>query len=307
MVVANSGDNTASIYSAETDAHGPTLTLLKTLPMGKYPREICVAPDGKRAYVANRDQKETTVTAIDLETLTVAATISDPALKSPDGCLVSPDSSKLYVAGAWSNAFFVFSTNDGHKISEFKTGHEPRRILFSKDGSRFYVTHGEERYIGIYDAKTEKQIGTMKAGRNHREIAYTPDGKYLAVTNVNDDAIQFTNAETHEVELVVGVPPYPERLMFYPEKSMLLTLGRYDGVLSMLDLTPGKMYGRFKSKIQIGRQPYCMDIHPDRRTLYITDLGEHNIKIVDLPSMKLAGYTIPTGKAPEGIAVIPRR
>jgi hypothetical protein len=34
-----------------------------------------------------------------LESLTVAATISDPAMKSPDGCLSAPID-KLYVAGA---------------------------------------------------------------------------------------------------------------------------------------------------------------------------------------------------------------
>src|SRR5258706_6144456 len=113
VVVANSGDGTISVYSAETNGDGPTLRLLKVLPAGKAPPEVCMSPDGKRAYVPNRHRDETTVTVINLDPPGVAATFTDPAMKSPDGCLVSPDSSKLYVAGAWSDAVFVFSTKDG--------------------------------------------------------------------------------------------------------------------------------------------------------------------------------------------------
>src|SRR5260221_11962037 len=79
VVVANSGDATASVYSAETNSDGPTLRLLKVLPAGKAAREVCMSPDGKRAYVANRDRDETTVTVIDLDPPAVAPTFSDPA------------------------------------------------------------------------------------------------------------------------------------------------------------------------------------------------------------------------------------
>src|SRR5215471_2077129 len=93
VVVVNSGDNTVSIYSPFVITNGdPGLRLLKTVPVGKTPNEVCISPDGKRAYVSNRG--ETTVSVVDLDSLAVSATIGDPGMKNPDGCLLNGDGSK---------------------------------------------------------------------------------------------------------------------------------------------------------------------------------------------------------------------
>src|SRR5260370_31394131 len=99
VVVVNSGDSTASVYSAVRISTGdPSLKLLKVLPVGKTPNEVCVAPDGKRAYVSNRG--DISVTVIDLDSVTVASTISEPTMINPDGCAVNPEGTKLYVPAA---------------------------------------------------------------------------------------------------------------------------------------------------------------------------------------------------------------
>ncbi len=301
VVVANMGDNTATIY-ADT---GAALRQLKVLPTGKLPREVCMSPDGKRAYITNREREETTVTVIDLDALRVVATFRDPNMKSPDTCLVSPDSQKLYVSAAFSDAVFIFSTADGRKLGEMKTGHEPRRLLLSKDGTKLFVTHGEDRFVAVFDLKTLTQVGKIPAGRNNRAIAYTPDGNNIVIANVNDDAIQFVSAATLEPEYIVGVPPYPGGFVFHPEKPILFTTSRYEGVLSMLDLAPGKMYGRFKSAIKIGPEPWATVLSHDRTALYVTSIKENRIIVFDLQSMQPRSLMIPTGKGPEGMAVRP--
>src|SRR5437868_5351750 len=100
VVVVNSGDSTASVYSAAPvfPSGDSILKLQKILPIGKGANEVCISPSGKRAYVSNRG--ETSVTVLDLENLSVAATITDPEMKNPDGCIVSADGSKLYAATA---------------------------------------------------------------------------------------------------------------------------------------------------------------------------------------------------------------
>ena len=93
-----SADSTLAIIKVD----GRTLTLLATVPIGKGSREeVCVSPDGKRAYVSN--DKDNSSTAVDLETREVIATIPLPGVKHAEGCAESPDGKKLYVAGMQSD------------------------------------------------------------------------------------------------------------------------------------------------------------------------------------------------------------
>src|SRR5690348_5846604 len=96
VLVANSGDGTVSVFSAVKTNGVPFLRPLKVLPTGKGPSEICLSPDGARAYVSNA--LESSITVLDLKSISVASSFSDPSMKRPDGCVVSPDGSKLYAA-----------------------------------------------------------------------------------------------------------------------------------------------------------------------------------------------------------------
>jgi YVTN family beta-propeller protein len=302
VVVVNSGDSTASVYSAApVFPNGDSiLKLQKVLPIGKGANEVCISPAGNRAYVSNRG--EISVTVLDLEKLAVASTITDPEMKNPDGCVVSADGAKLYVAAAGGESVFVFSAADGRKLNEIKVGHEPRRLLFSPDGSRLYVSNGEERFVSVVDVKTNTAIGKIKAGRDNRGMALTPDGKYLAITNVSDDTVEFVKLGESEPEFTVGVPKSPQRLVAVPSKQFLLAIGRFDNVLIILDVRANKEFGRMQGTIPIGRGAWGMALSAAGDCVYVANATDNTISILDLRTMRV-NFTIPTGKGPMGIAV----
>jgi YVTN family beta-propeller protein len=301
VVVANSGDGTVSIYSPTVITNGdPGLKLLKVVPVGKTPNEACISPDGKRAFVSNRG--DTTVSVIDLDGMAVNSTITDPAMKNPDGCLVNRDGSKLYIAAAGAESVFIFSTSDGHKLGQIKTGQEPRRLLLSADESQLYVSNGDERYVSVIDCKTNRETGRIKAGRDNRSMILSPEGNYLAISNVSDDTVQFVRLGESEPEFVVGVPRSPQRLLAYTPREILFVIGRYDNVLAMADLRQTKEYGRFLSAtIPVGRAPWGMALSAAGDCLYVTNTADGTLSIVDLRLMRV-GTTIPTGKSPLGVA-----
>jgi len=256
VVVVNGGDATATVYEAvRMSTTDQTLKLLKVLPTGKGPQETCISPDGKRAYVSNRS--DISITVIDLDNLAVASTISDPGMKNPDGCLVSADGTKLYVAAAGSAAVFVYSTSDGRKLTEIKVGEEPRRLLLSPDGGRLYVSNGEERFVSVVNTKTNQTVAKIRTGRDPRPMIFSPDGKYIIIGNVSDDTVQFVKPGETEPEFVVGVPKSPQRLLAVPSKQALFAIGRFDNVLSILEFRPdNKEYGRTVSTMPVGRAPW---------------------------------------------------
>ncbi len=302
VVVANSGDSTVSIYAATHigSTGDASLAILKVLPTGKTPNEVCISPDGKRAYVTNRG--ENSVTVLDLDAVTVASTISEPGLKNPDGCTVDRTGAKLYVAAAGQKSVFVFSTADGHKLAELTVGEEPRRLLFSPDANRLYVSNGGERFLSVIDPKTDTVIERIKAGRDPRAMAFTPDGRYLAISNVSDDTVQFVKPGETAPEFVVGVPKSPQRLVLSPAKQLLFAIGRVDNVIAILDVRPMEEFGRVVSTLPVGHLPWGMALSAAGDSLYVTNTSDNTISVVDLRLMRTT-FSIPTGKGPLGIAL----
>ncbi|MEO8027442.1 MAG: YncE family protein [Bryobacteraceae bacterium] len=300
VVVVNSGDSTASVYHVARITNGDAnLKLAKTLPTGKTPNEVCISPSGSRAYVSNRG--ESSITVLDLEKLTVASTITEPGLKNPDGCLVTSDGSSLYVTAVGADSVFQFSTADHHKVREIKVGKEPRRLVFSPDGARLYVSNGEERFVSVIDVKSGTVTAKIPAGRDNRAMIFTPDGKYLVIANVSDDTVQFVKAGETETEFTMGVPRSPQRLLAIPEKQVLFALGRFDKVISFLDLRPLNAFGRYFGSISVGGGPWGMARSADGETVYVTNTSDDTISFVDLRMMRVT-HTIKTGKGPLGIA-----
>ncbi len=301
VIVANSGDAAVTVFTAAKTNGVPFLRAPKVLPAGKGASEICLSPDGKRAYVSNGG--ESSITVLDLNSVSVAATFSDPSLKRPDGCVVSPDGSKLYTAVAGGDTVAIFSTANGKKTGEIKVGNEPRRLLFSRDGRRLYVAVGDEDFVSIVDPAKNAPIGKIRAGRDPRPLAFTPDGKYLLVGNVSSDTVELVDAGTHEVEAYMGVPRSPQRFAVFPQREMLFAIGRFDNVVSILDLQQTKEIGRLIGTIPVGRGPWGMDINPDGSALYVANTSDNTISIVDLRLMRASSFAVPTGKSPMGLVV----
>ena len=301
VLVANSVDSTVSVFTAQKASGNPFLRPLKVLPAGKGPSEICLSPDGKRAYVSNG--AESSVTVLDLQSVSVTATFVDKSMKRPDGCVVSPDGSKLYTAVAGGETVSIFSTTDGKKTGEIKVGREPRRLLFSRDGRRLYVSIGDEEFVSIVDPARNAPIGKIPAGRDPRALALTPDGKYLVISNVSSDTVELVKADTHEVECYLGVSRSPQRFAVFPQREMLFAIGRFDSVVSILDLQPTKEIGRMIGTMPVGRGAWGMGINPDGSALYVANATDNNITLIDLRLMRPSNFPTPTGKSPMGLVV----
>lgn len=130
LLAVGQADHVLSLIRIE----GKTLTPLKTIPIGKGARELCLSPDGNRAYVAN--DSDSTVTVVDLVAQEVVTTISLPAIKRPDGCAVSPNGQKLFVAGMESGNVAILSAVTNRLQKTIAVGKEPRRFAFTPDGRR---------------------------------------------------------------------------------------------------------------------------------------------------------------------------
>ncbi len=279
LLAVSQADNVLAVFKVE----GKTLTPAKTLPIGSGTREVCVAADGRRAYVSN--DKDGTITVVDLEGLQVAATIPLPGVKRPDGCATSPDSRKLYVAGMESENVSVISTETHKVLKQLPVGDEPRRILFSPDNKVLYVSREESEEISIFDAATEAPLGTLKSGgHGPRTMMFLPDKATILATNVDDDTVSFIKPDTKQVSLTIGAGGSPQRLGLSPDFQSAYVLSVLEHKISIIDLKGPHV--RAKKFVTVGEAPWGMTMNDERTLLFVGSSKENTVTAYDTATMQ---------------------
>ena len=291
LIVTSSFEDNASVFRMQG---GGAASSVKVIPTGKRPTEVCVSPDGKRAYVSNSG--DATITVLDLDALAAAGTITVPGLKVPDGCAVSADSKKLYVADQAGNRVFVLSTETTKVVKEIDAGEEPRRIVVARDGT----VHVSSEKAGVSVLKDDQLVVTRKVGRGPRALALTPDQKTLVVASVDDDAISFVDVASGEVQNTIGgVGNSPQRVAVTASGQSAVVVSRNTNSLHVIDLAEG--HRRASHPVVVGRTPMGLELSDSPNLVFVLLAGESMVAVVDLRS----GDTIrvlPTGKYPLGMA-----
>ena len=293
LIVTNSFDDTASVFRLQG---GSAASSVKVIPTGKRPTEVCVSPDGKRAYVSN--VTDATVTVLDLDALTAVGTIIIPGLKQPDGCAVSMDSKKLYLADQAGDRVFVIATANNTVLKQVDAGKEPRRILVARDGTVFVSS--EKAGVSTLGAKDDAVVSTRKVGRGARGMGLSLDDKTLLVASVDDDAISFVDPATGEVQDTIGgVGLSPQRVAVTSNGETAVVVSRNTNSLHVVDLKGGRR--RAGHPISVGRLPMGLEVGESPNLAYVLVSGESLVAVVDLRSGDTV-RALPTGKYPLGMA-----
>ena len=219
LAAAVPADGVVNLYQV----NGTQLQLTKTVPVGKTLGQMCLDPTGATVFVGKQDPQG--VSAIDLKSQALGVTFSDADLQTPDGCVVSPDGKKLYLADRKANAVFVFATGSGRLVKKIAVAEEPRRGLFLPNGKLVVASDGANS-LNLIDPATDSVIRTIKAGAegwniDPRILALTRDGKFLVVAKVSADILAFYNPDTLEFIVEYGVRRSPQALVMAPDAKTI--------------------------------------------------------------------------------------
>ncbi|HEY3383579.1 MAG TPA: cytochrome D1 domain-containing protein [Vicinamibacterales bacterium] len=218
VVAVSPRDDTANVLLVNNDR----LALLKSIKVGKGPQEVCLTPDGSKAYVSNTGGDGLTV--IDLATLTVTGTVADAGVKGPAGAAFTPDGKKLYVAARGTQALFVLSPTG--QILKQVPMKDPTMVAVSPDGRRVYAASDSTQSVLVFDTATDTQVATIKTSRQPHGLAFTNDGKTLLVTCIAHDVMHYVSTATNEVLTTVGVGRSPQSVAVTPDGRLAFSVTR---------------------------------------------------------------------------------
>jgi len=294
LVVTNRADGTVSIF----DASGAP-KLIGTVPVGADPSELCVAPDGNRAYILNRAGNS--VSVIDLESLKVTATITHQKLLLPDACVVAHDSKKVYLAA--SNALLVVSAATNDVVKDVPVGKGLGRVVLSPDGRRLYISSNDTGDVHVVDATTETAVASIKAGQSSRNMAFTPDGKSLLVVHTIHDTVSLIDVATNEVMTTFGVGTAPQQVAVTSDGALGFVIARGNHQLNVIYMGGSGTRKALRS-VDLLRSP--IDMVATDRNIYVIHDGEDSLSVIRARTLEIFDYqTAKTGKGPQGIAIRP--
>jgi YVTN family beta-propeller protein len=294
VLVVNRAPMVLSVFKAE----GPTLTLVKKVPIPKESREICLSPDGTRAYVSSLG--ENSVTVVDLDKLAVIATITDPNLVTADGGVVSSDGKRVYITSTGKDMVVVIDAATNKVIKTIPTGSTaPRRLIISPDGKRMFVGHNKTDLIGVIDLAAGKTVKHIKVGQECRGgFAFTPDGKTLLNGSVEDDTMYYIDMATDTVKKIIGMPFSLQRIEMTPKGVAVALSG---GVGRSVTIIEHLEHHDATSSVRVGDAAWGLALNADGTYSYSSNYKDGTLSIVDLVNKKLI-QTMPIGEDPNGVA-----
>src|SRR5205823_8289950 len=266
LAVVATDDGTVNFYRLSNNLG--IMIPVKSVPAGKSPIGICGDPNGTRLYVSEVPEK--LVAVIDVATQSVVATMEEPGIKRPTNCVVSPDAKRLYLMDALGNTVFVYDTASNKLIKNIPVGEEPAHGIFSPDGKKLIISNAKSNTLSVIDPATDAVVKTVKTGTEPSHMTYTRDGKFLVVALIDDDSIAFFNADTLEFDQQVGVPQSPQVLIPSADGQYLFVLGRWHGVVGLVNLRPRGERRRVIATIPLPKYPLGMAMSPDGKHLYVS-------------------------------------
>jgi YVTN family beta-propeller protein len=260
IYISNEADSTLDVVDSKT------LLVTNKIPLTGHPNNIAAGKDGRRIYVAIRQDPG----AVDvIDTASVQRVKSIPIKGAVHNTYVTPDG-RFVIAGsiAGKNITVIDAqTEQPSWVMDFDLGVRPIAFEPNADGStkRMFVQLSDLNGFAVVDFATHKETARIKlpdlaAGKTPFEgggnashgVAVTADGKSLVVCSRLNSTVY---------------------------------------VYSLPDL---KLLGA----VEVGKAPDWVTLTPDSKTAYVANAQSNSVSVIDIKSIKET-TRIPVGQVPK--------
>jgi len=265
LVVTSHGDNVVAVIDADR------LSVRATVALGGEPVAAAVA--GSRLYVATTSASYDSVSVVDTDTQTTAATY--PVDLSITALTVSRDGRRLVVgrSGRGRTDIAILDTATG-AVSAIEVaataGVVVDALRISPDGARLYAAvsdpHGSD--LWVIEVDTVGVVRTVPIGSPIRDLAVSPDGgtAYVLVCDPRHGGwLDVVDTRAHRIVATVQIGGFPTQMTLSPDSTRAYVVDRHD-VLVICTVTQ-KVIGT----VTVDALPACVAASPDGGRLYIAD------------------------------------
>jgi len=272
-----------------------------TIAVGQTPIFVAVSPNGRHAYIANRDAQ--VLTAVDTAINQVAATVPIKA-GPPQFLAFAPDGRTLYVSifndQQTIHMINVVDTASNTVVAMIPQPAQPYLPAVTPDGKRLFVPNHDVAAVSVIDTATNKVITQIKVAPNPHWVAFSRDGSRAYTANHESNLVSVIDTAALKVIATIPVGTSPHSIAVSPDRPLVAS-ANYDGnSVSEIDTNTLKVV----ATIPVGKNPQDISWAPDGRFAYVVNEGSNTVSVIDATTNQVTA-NIPTGGGPTSIAVLP--
>src|SRR5881398_4122870 len=214
VCVSNERSGDVTVIDGSTDA------VIATVSVGKRPRGIHAAPDGKRVFVtlsgsprmapgldenrAPADKRADGIGVID----PVERKLIDRwhVGSDPEQFAISKDGRLAFIANEDDSSASIIDLVSGQSRGKVKVSEEPEGVGVNPQNGEVYVTCEEKGEVFAIDPDQQRVIATIETGGRPRSVAFSLDGSRAYVACENGGYVAVVDAREHKLSAKIQLP-----------------------------------------------------------------------------------------------------
>lgn len=301
LVVVQKGDHSLGYYELATGAERHRLGL------DPFPRDLAIAPDGRRAYVCHfgvalaEDPGDDgrAVSVVDLARRRRVGTLDCGEHRRPHGAAVDL-AGAVYVAAEGSDHLLVAGKPaTGRFDAALPTrGRGPHSVAVTGDGALAFVTHPRPGTVtALFPGDPERPPVTIKVAGHPEGAALDEDERRLYVACRERAELAVVDVKRLAVSMHIRTARGPVRVC--PDgNGLLLVPLHHDRSLAIMEVPNGVRQRR----VPLPAPPVSIGYHAASRSALVSTLS-HEVCVVDVARARVA-RRIATRRDPDAVAVV---
>src|SRR5438552_8363935 len=312
---------------------GTTDTVIGTFAVGKRPRGIHSAPDGRRVFVtlsgSPRMAPGLDENRAPADKRADGLGVIDPATRKlidrwhvgsdPEQFAISKDGKFAFIANEDDASASIIDLDSGQSRGRIKVSEEPEGVGANPASGEVYVTCEAKGEVFAIDPEQQRVIATMETGGRPRSVAFSSDGSRAYVACENGGYVAVIDARSHKlfskIQLPIGSLPMGAAIS-RGGKELYVSTGRGNAIAiidtqklnaqaSPLLSARGEGEGEesIVTMITVGNRVWGIALDPAGSKLYTANGASNDVSVVDLKSRKEL-RRIKVGDGPWGIAIV---
>ncbi|MFV0478609.1 MAG: YncE family protein [Parahaliea sp.] len=303
--------------SSVTLLRSPGFEPIVSLPTGKAPHEIALAPEGLRALISNYgtdDEPGNTLTLIDFRKLRTVATIKLPVDSRPHG-IAWPRPDTAIVTAEGINALLIIDMKTYQVRKRLPMHNEGAHMLVaSRSGRQAWVSSRGSGTLTCVDLLSETLTDQVDIGVGAESVVLANNEQNIWVSNRQDGSIVILDATTLERLKTIRLSGLPVRLSPDERNSRVYATLAANDQMAVFDMLS---YDRLKiinfdiaasdanaDKNIVeglpGSIPYGVLAARDGKKIFVVHMRPEVISVLNGPSLRLVDQ-FKAGRGPDGM------
>jgi PQQ-dependent catabolism-associated beta-propeller protein len=247
---------------------------------------------GPTAWVSN--EKDNTVTVVDLDRLDVIETIS--VGQRPRGLVFSRDYAKLYICASDDNTVQVMDVATRRIVHDLPSGDDPEFFDIHPNDRLLYIANEDDAITTVVDTESRQVIAQINVGVEPEGMAVSHDGKWAVTTSETTNMVHWIDVEKQVLAANTLIDQRPRYARFSADDRLLWASSEIGGTVSVIDTETKEVVHRIAFDVQgVPRelvQPVGMRLTSDGKTAFIALGPANRIAVVDAQTYEVEDYIL---------------